>query len=57
LSIGQSHLHADTVLSWFLGAGNPHVLNQVLANREGLKVAVIVNDMSQINIDAAIVQC
>jgi len=32
------------------------VLNHVLANREGLKVAVIINDMSQINIDAAIVQ-
>jgi G3E family GTPase len=41
-----------TVLSGFLGAGKTTVLNHVLSNREGLKVAVIVNDMSEVNIDA-----
>lgn len=45
-----------TVLSGFLGAGKTSLLNHVLSNREGRRVAVIVNDMSEVNIDARLVR-
>ena len=45
-----------TVLSGYLGSGKTTVLNHVLNHRHGLKIAVIVNDLSEVNIDASLIK-